>query len=122
MPAVFSVAGHAVEREGLAPVDQRVVVFALQEEHVADVVVALRQLLLVAQILWVLGYAALPVFFLLYAKEELGLTPAVASLWLAGFGLSTGATIALRSSDCRIFGFEKNRRYQSSVKPASVVT
>jgi membrane-associated phospholipid phosphatase len=51
--------------------------------------------LLAAQILWVLGYAALPVFFLLYAKEELGLTPAVASLWLAGFGLSTGATIAL---------------------------
>ncbi len=51
--------------------------------------------LLVAQILWVLGYAALPVFFLLYAEEELGLTAAVASLWLAGFGLSTGATIAL---------------------------
>ena len=27
---------------------------------------------LVAQILWVLGYAALPAFFLLYAEEELG--------------------------------------------------
>jgi membrane-associated phospholipid phosphatase len=51
--------------------------------------------LLVAQILWVLGYAALPVFFLLYAEDVLGLTPAVASLWLAAFGLSTGATIAL---------------------------
>ena len=50
--------------------------------------------LLVAQILWVLGYAALPVFFLLYAEDVLGLTPAVASLWLAAFGLSTGATIA----------------------------
>ena len=50
--------------------------------------------LLGAQILWVLGYAALPVFFLLYAEEVLGLTPAVASLWLAAFGLSTGATIA----------------------------
>jgi MFS family permease len=50
--------------------------------------------LLGAQILWVLGYAALPVFFLLYAKDVLGLTPAVASLWLAAFGLSTGATIA----------------------------
>ena len=48
-----------------------------------------------AQILWVLGYAALPVFFLLYAEEVLGLSPAVASLWLATFGLSTGATIAL---------------------------
>ena len=50
--------------------------------------------LLVAQILWVLGYAALPVFFLLYAEDVLSLTPAVASLWLAAFGLSTGATIA----------------------------
>jgi membrane-associated phospholipid phosphatase/predicted MFS family arabinose efflux permease len=50
--------------------------------------------LLGAQILWVLGYAALPVFFLLYAEDVLGLTPAVASLWLAAFGLSTGATIA----------------------------
>jgi MFS family permease len=50
--------------------------------------------LLGAQILWVLGYAALPVFFLLYAKEELGLSPAVASLWLAAFGISTGITIA----------------------------
>jgi membrane-associated phospholipid phosphatase len=50
--------------------------------------------LLGAQILWVLGYAALPVFFLLYAEEVLHLTPAVASLWLAAFGLSTGATIA----------------------------
>jgi membrane-associated phospholipid phosphatase len=50
--------------------------------------------LLGAQILWVLGYAALPVFFLLYAEDVLGLTPAVASLWLAAFGLSTGATMA----------------------------
>jgi membrane-associated phospholipid phosphatase len=50
--------------------------------------------LLGAQILWVLGYAALPVFFLLYAEDVLGLTPAIASLWLAAFGLSTGATIA----------------------------
>ena len=50
---------------------------------------------LLAQILWVLGYAALPAFFLLYAKEELGLGPSVASLWLAGFGLATGAAIAL---------------------------
>ena len=50
---------------------------------------------LLAQILWVLGYAALPAFFLLYAGEELGLSPGVASLWLAGFGLATGASIAL---------------------------
>ena len=50
---------------------------------------------LLAQLLWVLGYAALPAFFLLYAEEELGLGPGVASLWLAGFGLATGAAIAL---------------------------
>jgi membrane-associated phospholipid phosphatase len=49
---------------------------------------------LLAQILWVLGYAALPTFFLLYAEEELGLSAGVASLWLAGFGLATGAGIA----------------------------
>ena len=48
---------------------------------------------LVAQILWVLGYAALPAFFLLFAEEELGLRPAVASLWLAGFGIATAAAI-----------------------------
>lgn len=49
---------------------------------------------LTAQILWVLGYAALPAFFLLYAKDVLHLGPAVAALWLAGFGVVTGASIA----------------------------
>jgi membrane-associated phospholipid phosphatase len=46
-----------------------------------------------AQMLWVLGYAALPAFFLLYAKESLGLSPAVASIWLVGFGLVTAAAV-----------------------------
>ncbi len=46
--------------------------------------------LLLAQILWVLGYAALPVFFVLYAERVLGLRPSVASLLLAGFGIATG--------------------------------
>jgi dolichol-phosphate mannosyltransferase len=49
---------------------------------------------LLAQILWVLGYAALPAFFLLYAEDVLSLEPGVASLLLAGFGLATGAAIA----------------------------
>ena len=49
---------------------------------------------LAAQILWVLGYAALPAFFLLYAEDVLSLEPGVASLWLAGFGLATGVAIA----------------------------
>ena len=48
---------------------------------------------LTAQVLWVLGYAALPAFFLLYAEEELGLRPAEASLWLAAFGIATAAAI-----------------------------
>jgi predicted MFS family arabinose efflux permease len=47
--------------------------------------------ILVAQLLWVLGYAALPTFFVLYAQEELGLTAAAASILLAGFGIGTGA-------------------------------
>jgi membrane-associated phospholipid phosphatase len=50
---------------------------------------------LLAQILWVLGYAALPAFFLLYAEDVLALEPGVASLWLAGFGLATGVAITV---------------------------
>jgi membrane-associated phospholipid phosphatase len=49
--------------------------------------------LLAAQILWVLGYAALPAFFLLYAERELSLAPSVASLLLAAFGIMTAAAI-----------------------------
>jgi membrane-associated phospholipid phosphatase len=48
---------------------------------------------LLAQVLWVLGYAALPAFFLLYAEDVLGLEAAAASLFLAGFGLVTGAAV-----------------------------
>jgi membrane-associated phospholipid phosphatase/predicted MFS family arabinose efflux permease len=50
---------------------------------------------LIAQMLWVLGYAALPAFFLLYAEEELGLSPATASLMLVGFGVMTAVAIGL---------------------------
>jgi membrane-associated phospholipid phosphatase/predicted MFS family arabinose efflux permease len=49
--------------------------------------------LLVAEVLWVLGYAALPAFFVLYADHVLGLTPARAALVLAGFGLVTAAAV-----------------------------
>jgi len=49
--------------------------------------------LLVAEILWVLGYAALPAFFILFADGELGLSPAAASLWLVGFGVATAAAM-----------------------------
>jgi membrane-associated phospholipid phosphatase/MFS family permease len=49
--------------------------------------------LLIAEVLWVMGYAALPAFFVLYADRVLGLTPARASLVLAGFGLVTAAAV-----------------------------
>lgn len=48
---------------------------------------------LAAQILWVFGYAALPAFFILYAESVLDLSPSVASLWLAAFGIATGVLI-----------------------------
>jgi MFS family permease len=49
--------------------------------------------LLAAEIFWVFGYAALPVFFILYARRVLGLEPGLASLWLAAFALSAGAAM-----------------------------
>lgn len=49
--------------------------------------------LLAAEVLWVSGYAALPIFFLLYAREVLGLEPSLASLWLAAFALGAGAAM-----------------------------
>jgi predicted MFS family arabinose efflux permease len=47
--------------------------------------------LLLAQWLWVLGYAALPTFFVLYAERELDFAAATASILLAGFGVGAGA-------------------------------
>jgi membrane-associated phospholipid phosphatase len=49
--------------------------------------------LLIAQILWVLGYAALPAFFLVYADKVLDLAPAAASILLVAFGVATGAAV-----------------------------
>jgi MFS family permease len=49
--------------------------------------------LLAAEMLWVIGYAALPVFFILYARRVLGLEPGLASLWLAAFALGAGAAM-----------------------------
>ena len=49
--------------------------------------------LLSAQILWVLGYAALPALFILHAEDVLDLRPAVAGALLAGFGIFTGITM-----------------------------
>ena len=49
--------------------------------------------LLAAEMLWVIGYAALPVFFILDARRVLGLEPGLASLWLAAFALGAGAAM-----------------------------
>lgn len=51
--------------------------------------------LLAAQVLWVLGYAALPPFFIIYAERTLGLRPAIAGVVLVAFGAGTGATMLL---------------------------
>ena len=53
--------------------------------------------LLLAEILWVIGYAPLPVFFLLYARSVLDLEPGLASLWLAAFALGAGAVMGVAS-------------------------
>jgi membrane-associated phospholipid phosphatase/predicted MFS family arabinose efflux permease len=49
--------------------------------------------LLLAEVLWVMGYAALPAFFVLYADHVLDLSPARAALILAGFGLVTALAV-----------------------------
>jgi membrane-associated phospholipid phosphatase/MFS family permease len=48
---------------------------------------------LAAQVLWVLGYAAMPVFFILYAERVIGIDAAAASLWLVAFGIVTAGTM-----------------------------
>jgi predicted MFS family arabinose efflux permease len=53
--------------------------------------------LLAAEVLWVMGYAALPVFFILYAQRVLDLAAAPASLWLAAFAVGAGAVMAAAS-------------------------
>jgi predicted MFS family arabinose efflux permease len=50
--------------------------------------------LLAAEVLWVMGYAALPVFFILYAHRVLDLDAGPASLWLAAFAVGAGAVMA----------------------------
>ncbi|HEX8645537.1 MAG TPA: MFS transporter [Thermoleophilaceae bacterium] len=48
---------------------------------------------LLAQILWLVAYGALPAFFLLYADHALGVGPGPASGLLAGYGVLTGAAM-----------------------------
>jgi dolichol-phosphate mannosyltransferase len=50
---------------------------------------------LLAQTMWVFGYAALPAFFVLYAKESLGLEVGVAGALPLAFGALTAAGMVL---------------------------
>jgi membrane-associated phospholipid phosphatase/MFS family permease len=61
---------------------------------------------LVAQVMWVFGYAALPAFFVLYAKHSLGLGVAVAGALPLGFGVLTalGMILAARAPAERVHG------------------
>jgi membrane-associated phospholipid phosphatase/MFS family permease len=60
---------------------------------------------LLAQILWVAGYVALPVFFVLYADRVLELSAGAAAGMLAAFGILTGAAmvVAGRARPERVF-------------------
>lgn len=60
--------------------------------------------LLGAQVLWVLGYAALPAFFILYADSVLGMAPSTAALWLVAFGVLTGLTMVIAGRARRVGG------------------
>jgi membrane-associated phospholipid phosphatase/MFS family permease len=60
---------------------------------------------LVAQVLWVAGYIALPTFFVLYADRVLDLSAGAAGGMLVGFGVLTGAAMVLgaRAAPARVF-------------------
>ena len=60
---------------------------------------------LLAQILWVAGYIALPVFFVLYADRVLELGAGAAAGMLAAFGILTGGAmvVAARARPERVF-------------------
>jgi membrane-associated phospholipid phosphatase/MFS family permease len=62
--------------------------------------------MLVAQTLWVFGYAALPAFFVLYAERSLGLGVGAAGALPLGFGALTavGIVLAGRASAERVHG------------------
>lgn len=61
---------------------------------------------LLAQVLWVFAYAPLPVFFILYAEDTLGMSVGTASILPAGFGVLTGLAVvaAGRATQERVFG------------------
>jgi len=84
------------------------------QRHAKESGVGLRELarqpgareMLVAQGLWVFGYAALPAFFVLYAKHSLGLGVGAAGALPLAFGLFTavGIVLAGRAPSERVHG------------------
>jgi membrane-associated phospholipid phosphatase/MFS family permease len=90
------------EREPVAPAKEdgarwgRVLGDALRHKGAREV--------LVAQVLWVFAYAALPSFFVLYAEKSLGLGVGVAGALPLGFGLLTaiGMVVAGRAKPERV--------------------
>jgi membrane-associated phospholipid phosphatase/MFS family permease len=93
----------------LVRMERRPLVEAPPEERRASLRAALRhpgaREVLLAQILWVAGYVALPVFFVLYADRVLGLGAGAAAGMLAAFGILTGAAMvaAGRARPERVF-------------------
>jgi membrane-associated phospholipid phosphatase len=69
---------------------------------------------LTAQALWVLGYAALPSFFVLYAQNQLGLRPSAAGGMLVAFGVVCGAAML-------IAGLERRPERQTPLLAAGVL-
>jgi membrane-associated phospholipid phosphatase len=89
-PTVITVVRRLSDRkDGESPAEEE-----QPPARLGDFVTAMRRPgareVLVAQVLWVSAYAALPAFFVLYADHVLGIGPGIASLFLAGFGLVSG--------------------------------
>ncbi|HEX5979866.1 MAG TPA: MFS transporter, partial [Thermoleophilaceae bacterium] len=91
-----SEAEHSGDAERAATRWGRVLGDALRHQGAREV--------LVAQVLWVFAYAALPSFFVLYAEKSLGLGVGVAGALPLGFGLLTaiGMVVAGRAKPERV--------------------
>ena len=93
----------------LIRMERRPLAASAPEERRASLRAALRhpgaREVLLAQILWVAGYVALPVFFVLYADRVLDLGAGAAAGMLAVFGVLTGAAMvaAGRARPERVF-------------------
>jgi membrane-associated phospholipid phosphatase/predicted MFS family arabinose efflux permease len=96
LPTVLRMRGR--ERPPAVPPDRT----ALSWRHVPAIAARPEVArMLLAQGLWVLGYAALPAFFVLYAEHELGLGPGAAGGLLVGFGVVCGLSMLAAGAERR---------------------